>query len=171
MDLIVPAVQALAAKKLQIPTTHVEISLVAHHIHWVYPREPGYKDGAPFHLRILADGTDVTDKFDLAQIMIDVVRSYPSGTGFTSVSASSTLKIALALALNRAIDTHAPGPNGLMRGYPVHIDGSGVRLRLPDGITEEKAIDLNERAGQHDGIERIDPNGTVHFRDDTVQVK
>ncbi len=170
VDLIVPAVQALAAKELQIPTTHVEISLVAHHIHWVYPREPGYKDGAPFHLRILADGTDVTDKFDLAQIMIDAVRSYPSGTGFTSVSASSTLKIALALALNRAIDTHAPGPNGLMGGYPVHIDGSGVRLRLPDGITEEKAIDLNERAGQHDGIERIDPNGTVHFRDDTVQI-
>ena len=57
-----------------------------------------------------------------------------------------------------------------MGGYPVHIDGSGVRLRLPDGITEEKAIDLNERAGQHDGIERIDPNGTVHFRDDTVRI-
>lgn len=58
---------------------------------------------------------------------------------------------------------HAPGPTGLPGGYPVRVSKEGVQIELPAGISLDEAISINTTAQQFDGIERIDPDGTVHF--------
>ncbi|SDC96700.1 saccharopine dehydrogenase NADP-binding domain-containing protein [Glycomyces harbinensis] len=56
-----------------------------------------------------------------------------------------------------------PAPGGLPGGYPVRISGGSIALDLPPGESLEDAIAFNERMARADGIERIDPDGTVHF--------
>lgn len=56
-----------------------------------------------------------------------------------------------------------PAPGGLPGGYPVRIAGGVVTLDLPPDLELADAIAYNVRGGRGDGIERIDPDGTVHF--------
>nr|BFF25567.1 hypothetical protein GCM10025732_35320 [Glycomyces mayteni] len=58
-----------------------------------------------------------------------------------------------------------PAPGGLPGGYPVKIDKGAVELDLPPGTSLEDAVAFNERMARADGVERIDPDGTVHFTD------
>ncbi|MEU6249620.1 KR domain-containing protein [Glycomyces sp. NPDC047010] len=58
-----------------------------------------------------------------------------------------------------------PSPGGLPGGYPVKISSGAVELDLPPGTSLEDAVAFNERMARADGVERIDPDGTVHFTD------
>ena len=51
---------------------------------------------------------------------------------------------------------------GLPGGYPVHVRGSELSLRLPSGVTREIAVSRNADAGSHDGV-RVLPDGTIQF--------
>lgn len=62
--------------------------------------------------------------------------------------------------------SHAPGPEGLVGGYPVNINKDGAKVFIPEGMTREKAIQINEEAQKWDGIERIEQDGTVVFTDE-----
>ncbi len=57
--------------------------------------------------------------------------------------------------------SHVPGPEGLVGGYPVRLSKDGVKVFLPEGVTREKAIQINEEAQKWDGIEKIEEDGTV----------
>lgn len=50
----------------------------------------------------------------------------------------------------------------------VKIAAGTVDLALPPGLDLQAAVDVNERGGRYDGIERIDNDGTVHFREENV---
>lgn len=165
VDLIAPAVTTYAARYLALPREVIEIYLVAHHQHWVFPREAGYRPGAPYFLKILAEGKDVTDQFDTDKVMFDAVKLYPPGIAFTTVSASSTLKNLKALLFDENLRTHSPGPNGLPGGYPVRLNGNGAEVVLPPEITLDEAIVMNEESGRLDSIEEIQDDGTVVFTD------
>ena len=52
VDLIAPAVLTYISQKTRLDRSNIEIYLVCHHQHWVYPREAGYKPGAPYFLKI-----------------------------------------------------------------------------------------------------------------------
>ena len=65
---------------------------------------------------------------------------------------------------------HAPGPNGLPGGYPVRAGADGVEVFLPEGITMEGAIRINEEGAKADGIERIEDDGTVVFSSDAANI-
>jgi hypothetical protein len=56
-----------------------------------------------------------------------------------------------------------PSPDGRPGGYPVRIDQGEVTLDLPPGLTEEQAVRFNQQQSLADGVEKIDPDGTVHF--------
>lgn len=165
VDLIAPAVTTYAARHLNLPRESIELFLVAHHQHWVYPREAGYRPGAPYFMKILAEGKDVTNQFDTDKVMFDAVKLYPPGIAFTTVSASSTLKNLKALVFDAGLRTHSPGPNGLPGGYPVRLSGKGAEVVLPDEISLEEAIQMNEMSGKLDSIEEIKEDGTVVFTD------
>lgn len=58
-----------------------------------------------------------------------------------------------------------PAPDGLPGGYPVRIEAGEVALDLPQDQPLDEAVAFNERMAAGDGVDRIDPDGTVHFSD------
>lgn len=170
VDLIAPAVQTLVANELKVPRSNVTVYLVAHHVHWVYPREAGYRKGAPYYLKVMLADEDITEKFNKDRLMYEAVKLYPPGIEFTTVSASSTIKNLMALLFDEGILTHSPGPNGLPGGYPVRLSGKGAEVVLPEGLTLEEAIRINEEAQRYDGVERIEDDGTVVFADYAARI-
>jgi hypothetical protein len=165
VDLIAPAIRMLAAKKLEVSRSEISVSLVAHHQHWVVPREAGYSAGAPYFLKLTHKNDVITDQFDTDALMHDAVKLYPPGLDFTLVTASSTIKNVFALLSDEAVATHAPGPKGLPGGYPVRLSSAGAEMNLPDEITEAEAVKLNEASQKLDGIEAVQDDGTVVFSD------
>ena len=165
IDLIAPAVQTLVANELRVARGDITIYMVAHHQHWVYPREAGYKKGAPYYLKVMLRDKDITKKFDTDRLMFDGVRLYPPGIDFTTVSASSTIKNLMALLFDTGIVTHSPGPKGLPGGYPVRLSAKGAEVVLPEELSLEEAIRINEKAQWYDGIAKIEDDGTVVFSD------
>ncbi len=167
--LIEPAVRTLVARILEIPRTKVVLKMVAHHVHWVTWREAGYREGAPFYMRILADDEDVTARFDTQDLMKKAILLYPKGTTFTAVSASSAMQNLGALLSKEPVSTHSPGPNGLPGGYPVIISREGAKVDLPADISLEEAIKMNKEAQTYDGIKEIDEDARVHFTIDIMK--
>ena len=170
VDLIEPAVRTLIARELDVPRASVKLYMVAHHQHWVYPRELGYKAGAPYYLKLTLNGKDITDQFDTDRLMYGGVKLYPPGINFTTVSASSTIKNLMALLFDKGLYTHSPGPNGLPGGYPVRLSAKGAEVILPEELTLQEAIRLNEEAARLDGIESMEDDGTVVFTDYATKI-
>ena len=92
----------------------------------------------------------------------------PQGRDTHELSAAATAHAVRALLAEEPIPTHAPAPNGLPGGYPVRLSRHGVELDLPANLSTEEAIALNERAARFDGIERIEPGGTIVFTGDVA---
>lgn len=88
----------------------------------------------------------------------------PLSIRHNQVTASSALPVLLALLPGAGpLRWSTPAPGGLPGGYPVRIDGGSVGLDLPPGVTRDEAIAFNEENTRGDGVERIGPDGTVHF--------
>lgn len=168
--LIESAVRTLVARILEIPGTKVVLKMVAHHVHWVTWREAGYREGAPFYMKIFASGQDVTDRFDTLDLMKKAILLYPSGTYFSAVSASSAIQNLGALLSKEAVSIHSPGPNGLPGGYPVILSREGARVDLPADISLDEAININKEAQTYDGIKEIDAGARVHFMPYTIDM-
>ncbi|TDI94752.1 MAG: NAD-dependent epimerase/dehydratase family protein [Caldithrix sp.] len=168
--LIESAVRTLVARILEIPGTKVVLKMVAHHVHWVTWREAGYREGAPFYMKIFASGQDVTDRFDTLDLMKKAILLYPSGTYFSAVSASSAIQNLGALLSKEAVSIHSPGPNGLPGGYPVILSREGARVDLPADISLDEAINMNKEAQTYDGIKEIDAGARVHFMPYTIDI-
>lgn len=170
VDMIVPCVTYYIAGQLNIAPQNIELYMVCHHQHWVYPREAGYKPNAPFYIKAIADGIDISDQFDHNKAMYDGVKMYPPGLEFTQLSASSTLKNLHALMFDQNLRTHSPGPRGLPGGYPVRLNAKGAEVVLPPELTLEKAVEMNMRSSYLDGIEFFEDDGTVVFADYTYEI-
>jgi hypothetical protein len=56
---------------------------------------------------------------------------------------------------------HAPGPNGLPGGYPIKLSADGVDVFLPENLTLEEAIRINNEAQVFEGVASIEEDGTV----------
>ena len=92
--------------------------------------------------------------------------SIPPTAVFNAVTAAASLPILLALLPGAdPLRWSAPGPLGLMGGYPVRIAGASVTLDLPDGVDLDDCRRMCTAAAAGDGIERIDDDGTVYFTD------
>ncbi len=168
--LIETAVRALVGRKLGLARERVKITLVAHHVHWVLWREAGYREGAPYYLRVETDGEDVTSRFDTLALLKEAILLYPKGTSFSAVSASSALHNVRALLVDEPVRTHSPGPNGLPGGYPVLLSARGAEVELPAELGLDAAVAINLEAQTYDGVERIDDDGRVHFMPYAVEI-
>lgn len=87
----------------------------------------------------------------------------PSGRETHELTAAAVAQTVRALLGDALVATHAPAPAGRAGGYPVRISSAGLELDLPEGLDEAAAVALNERAARWDGIERIEPDGTIVF--------
>ncbi|HEX5494305.1 MAG TPA: hypothetical protein VFX70_07020 [Mycobacteriales bacterium] len=168
----VPAIRASAALLLDAPVRELQIKLVAHH--YVGNRLPAAGDtgGAPFHLRIYQNGSDVTEMVDVAEMFrllpTELVRT--RGSAGMYVTASSVVAVIDALLSPTPVALHAPGPAGLVGGYPVLVSSNGISLDLPETCSPETAIAVNEGGQVFDGIDRISDSGRVTLTPKAVEI-
>ncbi|MGO4567495.1 hypothetical protein AB4Z52_21060 [Rhizobium sp. 2YAF20] len=169
----VPGIRLAAADLLGLGPGAIEIRFFAQH--YVSYRMPstGGTDGAPYHLTVYANGLEVPRaEIDHDTLFSLVAGRYRRVKGLAgqSVTASSATAMLLALAKRSGQVVHAPGPLGLVGGYPVCISPMGLLVDLPAKLTLDEAIDINRQCQRFDGIESVDDDGTVRFTEHAAGV-
>jgi hypothetical protein len=159
-DLLIPGIKMSVAANLSISPNNVYPYLIMHHSHLAQFMTNG-APGSPYFLKIMAADKDVTLKFDLDKLIMEGINKWLPGRHTHAITASSTVKTIYHLLLDTGEISFAPGPNGEIGGYPVRMNSNGVEIILPDGISMQKARELNENAQKKDGIEKIRTDGTV----------
>ena len=148
----------------------VIVYLVANNFNnrWFMKESPG--PCPPYFIKIFVDHRDVTDRYDTFEMLKNSAlgRMRLGSFGSDSLTGSSMCKHGLALLNDLGLLTNALSPNGLPGGYPARIGAYGVRLALPEGITEEEAIRITLEGQKREGIREITKDGTVIFEDAVV---
>jgi hypothetical protein len=88
----------------------------------------------------------------------------PKSRELNALTCAHAVKVIGAL-LGRAppLRTSVPGPHGRPGGWPALISHETVELDLPAGVTVDSVTQFNAAAARADGVEHIEPDGTVHF--------
>ena len=89
----------------------------------------------------------------------------PWGRDSHDLTAAATAQIVEGLLADEPMRTHAPAPDGRPGGYPVRLARGRVELDLPEGLAEGEAVAINTRAARWDGLEGVEPDGTLVFTD------
>ncbi|WP_246094057.1 MULTISPECIES: NAD-dependent epimerase/dehydratase family protein [Mesorhizobium] len=169
----VPGIRLAAAHLLGCELKAVDVQFFAQH--YVSYRMPstGSTDGAPYHLTIYRSGQEVKPQ-DLGhdEIFANVAGRFRrvkglAGQSVTASSATATLR-AFADHLDRVV--HAPGPLGLVGGYPVRIAPTGISIELPQGLSLDDAVEINSQCQTYDGIEAVESDGTVRFTGESAGI-
>ncbi len=165
VDNLIPSLTLLAAAQLNVHPRRVQPYILApHYVSYFIPRY-GNSGGAEIFLKITLDDQDVTQRIDVPTLLNGVSTAYkrPGGRGAHPLVASSVVKIVVSLMNNTGTLCHAPGPNGLPGGYPVRVSSHGVEVVVPEGLTLEECVRINEEAQKFEGIEKINSDGSVIF--------
>jgi len=168
----VPAIRSSIAYRLQRPMKDVTVLFFAQHYVSHYLPRFGSAGGAPYFLKAVVDGEDVTGEFNMEEVFADIPTRFRRAGGRDGqiLTASSAAGITLAVADDTGDFMHAPGPSGLPGGYPVRVNRNGGKVILPKGLTLDEAIRINEEGQRYDGIDRIDQDGTVHYAEKSVAI-
>lgn len=87
----------------------------------------------------------------------------PSDRRLNELSAASAVPLLRALLGGPSVRMSTPAPFGLPGGWPVRVETNSIALDLPPQTTREELIAFQWQSARADGIERVDPDGTVHF--------
>ena len=166
---IIPAIRKAAASQLDRSEEQVQVRFFGHNRVAHNLRTTGSPGEAPFHLTALVDGEDVTRLLDLDEIFGHLPETLKHE--YTQLlSAASAAAVFDAITTHSHTLVHAPGPNGLPGAYPIQATENGVEVILPQGLTLEEAICINEEGQRLDGVERIDKDGTVYFAESNMAI-
>lgn len=175
LDNLVPVVQMQVARKMGVSMRNVRVYYVGSHFNnvWFTRRKPN--GIPPYWIKILVNNRDVTDQFDTDELLLNTSKNKlrlggTEGIRGSSLTASSAVKHTLAFYNLTDLFSHSPGPKGLPGGYPIKIEGGKIEVALPDSITLEEAIKINEEGLRRDGIEEIADDGTVIFTDKSASL-
>jgi hypothetical protein len=172
VDTYTQVIRQFISKELRVPMRSITIYIYGHH---------GLLSSffnAPFLARIYVYDKDVTDLYPPDKIR-KIVQPFAKADMGALVSippqediAASFTRNLLAVYGNTYESCYAHGPAGLPGGYPVRLSyEKGAEILLPEEITLEEAIKVNEESGRiGDGIEKIKDDGTVVFTDKTVKI-
>lgn len=169
MDLLIPIVKKYVSERLNIPMRNVSVFMLGHHFHDVRVEDFGTTMGAPYFLKIMLGDRNVTGQFDLDKLWAACPPTPPGNQSDQRVAASAVKNIAAIINDTNEI-THSPGPRGLPGGYPIRLNSQGVEVVLPEELTLEQAVKINEEAQKFDGIEMIENDGTVVYTDKSVKI-
>jgi hypothetical protein len=166
-DLLRPGIRLAAAERLGVAPERVDLEWIGHHYHvvyyWMGLDRVEELDPATYHLRVLLDGEDVTERIDVRAILAAAGRDLPPGRLIGERTAASAAKNVRLLLRSGPTDDHTPAPNGLVGGYDVRFERGAVHVSLPRGVDEPTARQIAERAQRGDGIESIAAGGVVRF--------
>jgi hypothetical protein len=171
LDLIVAEIRRRVSDELDVPIPAVNVWFIGQHV--LVMRDVGL--GIPYFCKIVVDDSDVTEQFDIdALINGTFYRKVPAGVQTSwlmqNVVATCALRIIRAMINDTGEVTHAPGPNGLIGGYPVRVDSTGVEVVLPAGISLEEAQQINIEDSKFEGVQEIKEDGTLIFTEEAVEV-
>jgi len=169
-DLLIPRLQKTIGEALHVPLHNITITLIAHHFHVVSLVRNGSMGGAPYFLRIRLGDRDITKELNLDHILPQSVKHFPSGHLAHPYVASSFVKNILCMINDSGRITHAPGPSGLVGGWPIRLSAKGAEILLPEGIDMTQGILLVEEAQRFDGIEEIQGDGTIVITDQAYSI-
>lgn len=163
IDLLVPALKFAVGRRLAVPMRHVVPYLVMHNFHSSNILRNGSTHGVPFYMKVLVSGTDVTEQLGGDRLLGQIPHVAAIGAAAEAgvVAAGSLTRILLALMTDSRERLHAPGPMGLPGGYPVQLSQAEVRILLPDNISLDQAIAINVAGQRAEGIDRIEPDGSI----------
>jgi hypothetical protein len=172
VDNVVGALRLVTAKTFNVSVRSVAVYLVCAHFTSYYTSRFGNSDGSPFYLKVMVDDKDVTPELNIEQFLnnLTTIGKRPGGPKAHPVVASSVCKIAKGILFDTKEIGHAPGPNGLPGGYPIKIGADGVEVFLPEGLSLEKAVQINEGGNRFDGIESIEGDGTVVLTEKSASI-
>jgi len=172
LDLYIPVIKQFVSKDLGVPMRSVTVYMCCHH------GTTSKLFDAPFLAKIYVYDKDVTNQYPPNKIR-KIVQQYAKALmgKITYVPpqediAASFARNILAVYGNTYQFCHSPGPAGLPGGYPVRLSyEKGAEIILPEGVTLEEAIRVNEEGGRiGDGIEKIKDDGTVAFTEKAVKI-
>jgi len=169
IDLLIPRIKKVVSEKLKVPMREVTVFLVAHHSVITTAGE------APFWYKILVRDKNVTDRFAVEEIRGAIPRHYRLEERWVEAPlqyhiAASFLRNILAVYFDTNELSHAPGPLGLPGGFPVRISSKGPEIVLPEELSLNDAVKLNEEAARFDGVEKIEDDGTLVITDRAAEV-
>ncbi|MEU6858282.1 KR domain-containing protein [Glycomyces sp. NPDC046736] len=154
--------RARAALRVQAPQAEVPLVRVLAHHHQLDGVMEARPPASPQDRCRVFLGEDGTRDDDLAYRPPGLE---PHGRGNFVTAAAAIPVLEALLPEGGTLRWSVPAPDGLPGGYPVRIEAGEVALDLPPDQPLDEAIAFNERIAKGDGVERIDPDGTVHFTD------
>lgn len=168
IDLITAPWRKVVSEILDIPIRSVQVYAFGHHYNTYNLGRTGTGLDAPYYVKIMVEDKDITKDFDIRELAREIPKraKRTSGTQSSWMVASSAVKIILGILNDTNELSHAPGPEGLVGGYPVRLNKEGAKVFLPEGVSRERAIQINEESQKWDGIEKIEEDGTVVFTEE-----
>lgn len=167
---IVPGISWAAAQELGVSPAEVSVKVVGHHYFSHHVHRFGEAHDIPHLLDVTVGPSRVSvDSAAVYAHLAGALRRQGGKEG-QQLTATSAARLILALLSHQSRAQHAPGPGGLVGGYPVRVSRDGVELDLSPDIDVSAAEAVNQRCQELDGIARIAPNGTVHFTDERMAV-
>ncbi|MER8841343.1 hypothetical protein NKH86_21855 [Mesorhizobium sp. M0913] len=169
----VPGIRLAAAHLLDCELKAIDVRFFAqHYVSYRMPRT-GSTDGAPYHLAIYRENQRIRpEEMGHDVIFANVAGRFRRVGGLEgeSVTASSATAVLRALADRVERVVHAPGPLGLVGGYPVKVAPTGISIDLPEGLSLDDAVEVNRGCQKYDGIEAVESDGTVRFTAESAEV-
>ena len=153
------------------PVQSVTIFLfLAHFVSHYIPRF-GSAGGSPYIMKMIVNGRK-RDDLSHEKIFSQLNKKWRRAGGLTGqiLTASSAASILRAVATDSQELLHSPGVNGLPGGYAARIGENGANVVLPEGVTLDEAIKVNEEGNKYDGIEKILDDGTVIFTEKEMSI-
>jgi hypothetical protein len=167
IDNLLCSLRIVGAKMFNVPLRSVTIYMVAPHFVSYFAGRYGNSGGAPYYLKVMVDDIDMTSKINRDEFLAKVLTwgKRPGSSQAHPVVASSVCKIIMGILFDTKELGHAPGPNGLPGGYPIKLGAEGVEVFLPEGLSLDEAIRINNEAQIFEGVESIGEDGMVVLTD------
>ena len=169
LDNIVGEIRRKISVAENVPIGKVTVYFVAEHAVNVL----GTRTGIPFFLKVIVGDRDITSKFDVDSLITDRLLKSPvdqtTWLNHPAIAASAVRNI-MAIINDTNEFAHAPGPIGLLGGYPIRISAKGVEIVLPEGMSLEEAIKINTDGMKREGVEEIKDNGTIVLTDEASKI-
>jgi len=159
---IATIMRLVAAEHLDVAVQDVRVQLVANHFHaWALAADDPEMTERPMWFRIYARAAEVTKQLDNETYWAHVRRIYPRQRPM--FAATSAVQNAVRLLRDDRTLSHVTAPGGFPGGVDTRLGADGPEIVLPDELPEADAIALLTRAQQGDGIDGIDPDGSVRM--------
>ena len=162
-----PRLRYILRRKLKVHPEKIKLYWYMHHSGIAKIATTGTTGGVPYILRIYIGEKDVTSLFDPSnEIMKTQDIGWPyllkvSDHNYNHITAMSAYRTVMSIWNDSSSTFYAPSPRGLPGGYTVTLGNEGAESILPDDVSIEDAIEVNEVGSRLDGVERIEDDGTL----------